>query len=218
MECFLNRLCAESSFSSVPPNVIPPQVDAVNANLPPQAQADIKEETDRISECIEDSHEEEEEHILPSPELDKGNNDTEEDDAVENQGRHDPEGQMPGQLPAAVTQVKEVRTYAQCKERAKDHIHQLLGQEVEICQRNQCIRWWGVEESVADVNDDTTMLRLRDLSVLQASKDEAVGKLFFHLLSPRWQDKLEKMNDAVDKRNSSERGTKIRPFILNLKS
>ncbi len=59
MKCFLNRLCAESSFSSVPPDVIPPQVDAVNANLPPRAQADIEEEADGIIESIEDSHEEE---------------------------------------------------------------------------------------------------------------------------------------------------------------
>jgi hypothetical protein len=184
MECFLNRLRAESSFSSVPPEVIPPQVDAVNANLPPRAQADIEEEADGIIESIEDSHEEEE-HVLPTPELDEGKDGTEEDDAVENQGQHDPEGQMPGQLPAAVMQVKEVRTYAQCKERAKDHIHQLLGQEVEIHQCNQCIRWQVVEESIADVEDDTTTLGLRDISVIQACKDEAIGKLFLHLLSPR---------------------------------
>ena len=183
----------------------------MNANLPPRAQADIKEEADGIIESIEDSHEEEE-HILPTPELDEGNDGMEEDDAVKNQGQHDPEGQMPGQLPAAVTQVEEVRTYAQRKERAKGHIRQLLGQEVEIRQRNQCIRWRVVEESIADVEDDTTTLGLRDKSVLQACKDEAIGKLFLHLLSPRWQDKLEKMNAAVDKQNSSERGTKIRPF------
>ena len=84
---------------------------------------------------------------------------------------------------------------------------------MEIHQCNQCIRWQVVEESIADVEDDTTTLGLRDKSVLKACKDEAIGKLFLHLLSPRWQDKLEKMNAAVDKQNSSERGTKIRPFI-----
>jgi hypothetical protein len=83
---------------------------------------------------------------------------------------------------------------------------------VEIRQRNQCIRWRVVEESIADVEDDTTTLGLRDKSVLQVCKDVAIGKLFLHLLSPRWQDKLEQMNAAVDKQNSSERGTKIRPF------
>ncbi len=83
---------------------------------------------------------------------------------------------------------------------------------MEIHQRNQYIRWRVVEESVADVKDDTTMLGLRDQLVLQACKEEAVGKLFLHLLSPRWPDKLEKMNAAVDKQNSSERVTKIRPF------
>jgi len=41
---------------------------------------------------------------------------------------------MPGQLPAAATQVEEVQTYAQQKERAKEHLRQLLGSEVEICQ------------------------------------------------------------------------------------
>jgi hypothetical protein len=63
---------------------------------------------------------------------------------------------MPGQLPAAVTQVEEVRTSAQRKERDKEHICQLLGQEVEIRQRNQVIRWQVVEESVADVEDEAT--------------------------------------------------------------
>ncbi len=150
IEWFLNCLHAESSLSSVPADVIPPQVDAVNANLPPWAQADIEQETDQITESIEDIHEEEE-HILPSTELDNGNDDMEEDDAVENQGQHDPEGQMPGQLPAAVTWVEEVRTYAQHKERAKGHICQLLGQEVEIHQCNHCIRWQVVEESVANL-------------------------------------------------------------------
>jgi hypothetical protein len=81
--------------------------------FPPRAQADIKEETDQIVESIEDLRKEEQ-HIFPSPELDEGNDDVEEDDAVENQGQHDPEGQMPGQLPAAVTQAEEGRTYAQC--------------------------------------------------------------------------------------------------------
>jgi hypothetical protein len=109
---------------------------------------------------------------------------------------------MPGQLPAAVTQVEEVRTYAQHKERAKEHIRQLLGQEVEICQCNQVIRWQVVKESVANVEEDaTTRLGLRDTSLLHVDKEEAIGKLFIHLLAPRWQDKLEKMSAAVEQQN-----------------
>ncbi len=106
-----------------------------------------------------------------------------------------------------------MRTYAQCKERAKEHIHQLLGQEVEIRQRNQVIRWQVVEESVADVEEDATKrLGLRDTLLLHVAKEEAIGKLFLHLLAPRWQGKLEKMNAAVEQLNSSERGYKNSPI------
>jgi hypothetical protein len=137
----------------------------------------------------------------------------EEDGPEEGQGQHDPEGQMPGQLPAAETQVEEVRTYAQRKERAKEHIHQLLGREVEICQQNQVIRWHVIAESVADLEEDaTTMLGLRDTSLLNVAKEEAMRKLFLHLLAPRWQDKLQKMNAAIEWQNSSERGTQICTF------
>ncbi len=48
--------------------------------------------------------------------------------------------------------------------------------------------------------------------MLHVAKEEAIGKLFLHLLAPRWQDKLGKMNCAVEQHNSSERGTKIHPF------
>jgi hypothetical protein len=211
LECFSNRLRAEMLSTSIPPDVLPPQADVVAGNLPPWAQADIDREADRVIEAVEDSHEEEE-HLL-RPEDDESNDEIEGDQPVEGQEQHDPEGQMPGQLPAAVTQVEEVRTYAQRKERAKEHIRQLLGQEVEIRQRNQVIRWQVVEESVADVEDDATMrLGLRDTSLLHVANEEAIGKLFLHLLAPRWQDKLGKMNCAVEQHNSSERGTKIRPF------
>ncbi len=54
---------AESSSTTIPPDVLPPQADVATANLPPRAQADIEEEADRVIESIEDSHEEEE-HIL----------------------------------------------------------------------------------------------------------------------------------------------------------
>jgi hypothetical protein len=61
---------------------------------------------------------------------------------------------MPGQLPAAATQVEEVQTYAQQKERAKEHLRQLLGSEVEIHQQNQVIKWHVVVESVVDVEEE----------------------------------------------------------------
>jgi hypothetical protein len=48
--------------------------------------------------------------------------------------------------------------------------------------------------------------------LLHVAKEEAIGKSFLHLLAPRWQDKLGKMNCAVEQHNSSERGTKIHPF------
>jgi hypothetical protein len=63
------------------------------------------------------------------------------------------------------------------------------------------------------VEDEATMrLGLRDTSLLHVAKEEAIGKLFLHHLAPRWQDKLGKMNCAVEQHNSSERGTKIHPF------
>jgi len=48
--------------------------------------------------------------------------------------------------------------------------------------------------------------------LLDTSKEEAIGKLFLHLFAPRWQDKLQKMNAAIEQHNSTERGMKIRPF------
>ncbi len=48
--------------------------------------------------------------------------------------------------------------------------------------------------------------------MLHVAKEEAIGKLFLHLLAPRCQDKFQKMNAAIERQNSSERGTKIRPF------
>jgi hypothetical protein len=44
-----------------------------------------------------------------------------------------------------------------------------------------------------DVEEDVkTRLGLRDTCLLDVAKEEAIGKLFLHLLVPRWQDKLRK--------------------------
>jgi hypothetical protein len=108
LECFSNWLHAEMLSTSIPPDVLPPQADVVAGNLTPRAQADIDQEADRAIEAMEDSHEEEE-HLL-QPEDDESNDEIKRDQPIEGQEQHDPEGQMPGQLPAAVTQVEEVRT------------------------------------------------------------------------------------------------------------
>jgi hypothetical protein len=103
--------------TSIPPNVLPPQADIATANVPPWPQADVEQEADAVIESTKDSHEEEE-HIL-QPEDDEGNDEIGEDGPVdglvEGQEQHDPEGQMPSQLPAAATQVEEVQTYAHWK-------------------------------------------------------------------------------------------------------
>jgi hypothetical protein len=109
--------------TSIPPTVLPLQADVATVHVPPQAQADIAEETDQVIESNEGSYEEEV-HIL-CPEDDKENDEMEEDGPEEGQRQHDPEGHMPSQLPAAETQVEEARTYTQQKERVKEHIHQL---------------------------------------------------------------------------------------------
>jgi hypothetical protein len=48
--------------------------------------------------------------------------------------------------------------------------------------------------------------------LLDTSKEEAIGKLFLHLFASRWQDKLQRLNAAIEQYNSTERGTKICPF------
>jgi len=117
LECFSSRLHAETLSTSIPPNVLPPQADIATANVPPWPQADVEQEADAVIESTKDSHEEEE-HIL-QPEDDEGNDEIGEDGPVdglvEGQEQHDPEGQMPSQLPAAATQVEEVQTYAHWK-------------------------------------------------------------------------------------------------------
>jgi len=119
---------------------------------------------------------------------------------------------MPGQLPTAATQIEEVRTYAQRKKRAKEKIRQLLGQEVKIRQCNQTVTWKVIQESVAELKVEDLNLGLKDLSVLELPKGEAIGKIFLQLFSPRWQDKLDKMNAAIEKQHSTEKGNKARPF------
>jgi len=121
----------------------------------------------------------------------------------------DPNGQMPGQLPTGVSQVEEVRTYAQQKERAKEKVRQLLGQQVPIRQCNQTVTWQVIQESVAEVEEEVLSLGLKDLSMLNYPKSEAIGKNFLRLFSERWQDKLDKINSAIEKQNSTEKGNKV---------
>ncbi len=85
---------------------------------------------------------------------------------------------MPGQLPAAATQVEEVRSYAQCKEQAKESICQLVEQEVVIRKHNQSVKWEVIQESVTEIEDEVLSLGLKDTSVLNLPRGEAIGKLF----------------------------------------
>jgi hypothetical protein len=217
LECFSNRLHMESYSASIPPDALPVQPNVVNANALPRAQEDIDAAEEQLIEAIKDSHEEEE-HIVP-PEHDDDDSTSEEHVAPEGEGEAaqpaaevDPDGRMPGQLPTAATQVEEVRTYAQRKERAKEKVQQLLGQEVTIRQRNQMVTWKVIQESVAELEEEDLKLGLKDLSVLNLPKGKAIGKIFLQLFSPRWQDNLDKMNAAIEKQNSTEKGNKVRPL------
>ena len=176
LECFSNRLGMECASASIPPDALPLQVDVVGTNLPPHAQEDVEADQEQIIESLKDSHEEEE-HILPPAHGDSDSS-TVDPDVPEGSGEVDPKGQMPGQLPAAATQVEEVRSYAQCKEQAKESICQLLEQEVVIHKHNQSVKWEVIQESVTEIEDEVLSLGLKDTSVLNLPRGEATGKLF----------------------------------------
>ncbi len=87
----------------------------------------------------------------------------------------------------------------------KEKVWQLLGQVVTIHQRKQTVPWKVIQESVAEVEEEDLKLGLKDLSVLDLPKGEAIGKIFLQLFSTRWQDRLDKMNAAIEKQNSTEK-------------
>jgi hypothetical protein len=74
------------------------------------------------------------------------------------------------------------------------------------------VTWKVIQESVAELKEEDLKLGLKDLSVLHLPKGEAICKIFLQLFSPRWQDKLDKLNAAIEKQNSTEKGNKVRPF------
>ena len=218
MDCCSNRLRAESSHDSIPPDIPPPQANVPPPAHPPRAQAELDAEEEAIVEATEDSHEDDE-HMPPSLE----NQAREEEDGEGGEGwgegmgqdmnvQDDPDGRMPGQLGGAEHQ-EEPASYAQRKERAKEHIRRMIGQEVTIRQRDDQIKWKVVAESVAFVEGDSE-IGLQGLELSELDQNVVVGELFLHVAFPDWRTKLAKMNDAIRKQNddSNNNSAKVRPF------
>ena len=225
LECFSNSLRVEGASASTPPD-IPPPPTKYHSNNPFEVQC----QEDALQQFEADIQEQEEEEHLPTAtpegdeELDTINEDVEQEQedqvlpgAAENP---DPEGRMPGQLPAAVEAVQP--DFHSRKRAALEKVHGLIGKEVVIKSGRDEIRWTVVcnhdpppEDCLAH-NESNTPLGLEKFVVSNHQQHEVLSSLFLHLSFIDWKSKVLLLNEAIHRSKAKVKQFSASEFLIGL--
>lgn len=188
-------LKVEHMIASLPPDV--PLPHPVNA----QEEAILENAVDEVADT-----EETEDMPVDTPESEEMEEQEAEAAEMEEVGvteEPDTNGRMPGQLPSAGA-VQPSKDYHQLKAAAKEKIAALVGHEVTVgTRKNGSMKWKVIssydppEENVP--NDAHLNCGLIDFDTLEHKRSEVLVEMFLTLSFLDWKEKVQKMNEAVEK-------------------
>jgi hypothetical protein len=186
------------------------KVEHMVASLPPDQKIptpqNVQEEAmlENAADELIDS-EETEDMPVDSPDAEEAEEQLAEAEETEDQvveEEPDTNGRMPGQLPSAgAVQQKD---YHSIKKAAIEKIAALVGQDVTVATRKNGTMKWKVistydapEENL--INDSHLKCGLRDFNTMDYKKSEVLVAMFLQLSFLDWKEKVQKMNEAVEK-------------------
>lgn len=210
------------------------RVEKVVASLPPDMPlpaASNPIEAAELQDAAEEVVDQEEEEALPpAPEVDEAEVAAEEEaeevePTDETAAASDPQqsgmiGQVPTEKDASLAPAG--KDYATLKKAAWEKVKSLLGKEVVVTSKKHSMTWKVIESIEPEEGKGIPELQekyqygLRNFSCSTVKKSEVVRHIFLRLLFKKWNEKVERLNEAVMASKSKCKAFTEKEFLCGL--